>query len=66
MNIEVLFMVDEEMDLVLGVGWVVENVLIVLDYVVVLEGGEGNCVCCGYNGVVWLEVMVYGWVVYGL
>ena len=65
MNIEVSFTADEETDSVLGAGWVVENAPIAPDYAVVLEGGEGNRVCCGHNGVVWLEVTVHGRAAHG-
>ncbi len=30
-----------------------------------MEGGEGNAVCCGHNGVVWLEVAVHGRAAHG-
>jgi succinyl-diaminopimelate desuccinylase len=35
------------------------------DYAVVGEGGEGNAVCCGHNGVVWLNVRVHGRAAHG-
>jgi succinyl-diaminopimelate desuccinylase len=35
------------------------------DYAVVMEGGEGNAVCCGHNGTVWLEVTVHGRAAHG-
>jgi succinyl-diaminopimelate desuccinylase len=65
MNIEVSFTADEETDSVLGAGWVVEHAPISPDYAVVLEGGEGHRVCCGHNGVVWLEVTVHGRAAHG-
>ena len=60
MNIEVSFTADEETDSALGTGWLVEHAPIKPDYAVVMEGGEGSAVCCGHNGVVWLEVTVHG------
>jgi succinyl-diaminopimelate desuccinylase len=65
MNIEVSFTADEETDSVLGAGWVVEHAPISPDYAVVMEGGEGHRVCCGHNGVVWLEVTVHGRAAHG-
>jgi len=35
------------------------------DYAVVGEGGEGDAVCCGHNGVVWLNVHVLGRAAHG-
>jgi succinyl-diaminopimelate desuccinylase len=60
MNVEVSFTADEETDSALGTGWLVEHAPIKPDYAVVMEGGEGSAVCCGHNGVVWLEVTVHG------
>ena len=60
MNLEVSFTADEETDSALGTGWLVEHAPIKPDYAVVMEGGEGAAVCCGHNGVVWLEVTVHG------
>lgn len=65
MNVEVSFTADEETDSALGAGWVVENAPISPDYAVVMEGGEGHRVCCGHNGVVWLEVTVHGRAAHG-
>ncbi|ATC63746.1 acetylornithine deacetylase [Nibricoccus aquaticus] len=65
MNVEVSFTADEETDSALGAGWVVEHAPISPDYAVVMEGGEGNRVCCGHNGVVWLEVTVHGRAAHG-
>ncbi|MBC7367596.1 MAG: ArgE/DapE family deacylase [Undibacterium sp.] len=65
MNIEVSFTADEETDSALGTGWLVEHAPIKPDYAVVMEGGEGPAVCCGHNGVVWLEVTVYGKAAHG-
>ncbi|MGC4071457.1 MAG: ArgE/DapE family deacylase [Nibricoccus sp.] len=65
MNIEVSFTADEETDSALGAGWVVEHAPISPDYAVVMEGGEGHRVCCGHNGVVWLEVTVHGRAAHG-
>lgn len=60
MNVEVSFTADEETDSVLGAGWLVEHAPIKPDYAIVMEGGEGNTVCCGHNGTIWLEVIVHG------
>ena len=60
LNIEVSFTADEETDSALGTGWLVRHAPIKPDYAVVMEGGEGPTVCCGHNGVVWLEVTVHG------
>ena len=65
MNIEVSFTADEETDSALGTGWLVEHAPIKPDYAVVMEGGEGPAVCCGHNGVVWLEVTVHGKAAHG-
>jgi succinyl-diaminopimelate desuccinylase len=63
--VEVSFTADEETDSMLGSAWVVEHGGISPDRVVVMEGGEGNAVCCGHNGVVWLEVTVHGKAAHG-
>jgi succinyl-diaminopimelate desuccinylase len=60
MNVEVSFTADEETDSELGAGWLVHHAPIEPDYAVVMEGGEGNAVCCGHNGTLWLEVTVHG------
>ncbi len=65
MNVEVSFTADEETDSVLGTGWLVQNAPIRPDCAIVMEGGEGNNVCCGHNGVVWLEVTVHGRAAHG-
>ena len=65
LNVEVSFTADEETDSTLGTGWLVENAPIRPDYAIVMEGGEGNAVCCGHNGVVWLEVTVHGRAAHG-
>jgi succinyl-diaminopimelate desuccinylase len=65
MNVEVSFTADEETDSVLGTGWLVQHAPINPDYAVVMEGGEGAHVCCGHNGVVWLEVQVHGRAAHG-
>lgn len=65
MNIEVSFTADEETDSVLGTGWLVRHAPIAPDYAIVMEGGEGNAVCCGHNGTVWLEVTVHGRAAHG-
>ncbi|HWL16703.1 MAG TPA: ArgE/DapE family deacylase [Opitutus sp.] len=65
MNVEVSFTADEETDSELGAGWLVRHAPIRPDYAIVMEGGEGGCVCCGHNGVVWLEVVVHGRAAHG-
>jgi succinyl-diaminopimelate desuccinylase len=59
-NVEVSFTADEETDSVLGSNWVVDHGRLRADYALVGEGGEGDAVCCGHNGVVWLNVHVHG------
>lgn len=65
MNVEVSFTADEETDSILGAGWLVDHAPIRPDYAIVMEGGEGPAVCCGHNGVVWLEVTVHGRAAHG-
>lgn len=65
LNIEVSFTADEETDSQLGTGWLVQNAPINPDYAIVMEGGEKNIICCGHNGVVWLEVAVQGKAAHG-
>lgn len=65
MNLEVSFTADEETDSALGAAWLVRQAPIRPDYAVVMEGGEGNAVCCGHNGTVWLEVTVHGRAAHG-
>jgi succinyl-diaminopimelate desuccinylase len=65
MNVEVSFTADEETDSFLGARWVVDEAPIQPDYAVVMEGGEGNEVCCGHNGTLWLEVTVHGRAAHG-
>ena len=65
MNVEVSFTADEETDSFLGTGWLVKNAPINPDYAVVMEGGEAGRVCCGHNGVVWMEVQVHGRAAHG-
>ena len=65
MNVEVSFTADEETDSALGAGWLVTQAAIRPDYAIVMEGGEGSTVCCGHNGVVWLEVTVHGRAAHG-
>ncbi|HTJ79820.1 MAG TPA: M20 family metallopeptidase [Rariglobus sp.] len=65
MNVEVSFTADEETDSELGAGWLVKRAPVKPDYAVVMEGGEGNAVCCGHNGVVWLNVTVHGRAAHG-
>jgi len=64
-NVEVSFTADEETDSELGAGWLVRHAPIDPDYAIVMEGGEGARVCCGHNGVVWLEVVVHGRAAHG-
>lgn len=64
-NVEVSFTADEETDSMLGAGWLVGHAPIRPDYAIVMEGGEGDSVCCGHNGVVWLEVTVHGRAAHG-
>jgi succinyl-diaminopimelate desuccinylase len=59
-NVEVSFTADEETDSLLGAGWLVDNIPLQADYIVVMEGGEGRQIGCGHNGVVWLNVVVHG------
>lgn len=65
LNVEVSFTADEETDSVLGAEWVVKHGGISPDYAVVMEGGEGSRICCGHNGVIWLEVTVHGRAAHG-
>ena len=65
MNVEVSFTADEETDSILGTGWLVKHAPIQPDFAVVMEGGEGSGVCCGHNGVVWLDVQVHGRAAHG-
>jgi succinyl-diaminopimelate desuccinylase len=65
LNIEVSFTADEETDSNLGAGWLVQHAPIRPDYAVVMEGAEGRSICCGHNGVVWLEVAVHGRAAHG-
>lgn len=64
-NVEVSFTADEETDSTLGTGWVTRHGRLRADYAIVGEGGEGDAVCCGHNGVVWLNVRVHGRAAHG-
>ncbi len=64
-NVEVSFVADEETDSALGTGWITQYGKLRADYAVVGEGGEGNAICCGHNGVVWLNVQVHGKAAHG-
>jgi succinyl-diaminopimelate desuccinylase len=64
-NVEVSFTADEETDSLLGTSWLVRHAPIRPDFAVVMEGGEGGAICCGHNGVVWLEVAVHGRAAHG-
>ena len=64
-NVEVSFTADEETDSVLGAGWAVKHGKLRADYAVVGEGGEGDAICCGHNGVVWLNIHVHGKAAHG-
>jgi succinyl-diaminopimelate desuccinylase len=65
MNIEVSFTADEETDSFLGARWIVDEAPVKPDYAIVMEGGEGEEVCCGHNGTLWLEVAVHGIAAHG-
>jgi succinyl-diaminopimelate desuccinylase len=65
MNIEVSFTADEETDSYLGARWVVDEAPVRPDYAIVMEGAEGNQVCCGHNGTLWMEVVVHGRAAHG-
>ena len=65
MNVEVSFTADEETDSFLGSRWVVDEAPISPDYAIVMEGAEGEQVCCGHNGTLWLEVTVHGRAAHG-
>jgi succinyl-diaminopimelate desuccinylase len=56
---------DEETDSALGTGWITQYGKLRADYAVVGEGGEGNAICCGHNGVVWLNVQIHGKAAHG-
>ena len=64
-NVEVSFTADEETDSALGTGWIATHGKLRADFAIVGEGGEGNAVCCGHNGVVWLNVRVHGKAAHG-
>lgn len=64
-NVEVSFTADEETDSLLGTGWVANHGKLRADYALVGEGGEGDLICCGHNGVVWLNVRVCGRAAHG-
>jgi succinyl-diaminopimelate desuccinylase len=64
-NVEVSFTADEETDSTLGTGWITRQGRLRADYAIVGEGGEGDSVCCGHNGVVWLNVRVHGKAAHG-
>lgn len=65
LNVEVSFVADEETDSALGSGWITRHGGLRADYAVVGEGGEGDAICCGHNGVVWLNVRVHGRAAHG-
>ncbi len=65
MNVEVSFTADEETDSFLGARWIVDEAPVRPDYAIVMEGAEGNQVCCGHNGTLWLEVTVHGRAAHG-
>ncbi|MFI5337535.1 MAG: M20/M25/M40 family metallo-hydrolase, partial [Opitutales bacterium] len=64
-NVEVSFTADEDTDSLLGSNWVVDHGRLKADNAIVGEGGEGDLVCCGHNGVVWLNVRVHGKAAHG-
>ena len=65
LNVEVSFTADEETDSFLGARWVVDEAPIRPDYAIVMEGAEGNQICCGHNGTLWMEVTVHGKAAHG-
>jgi len=65
MNVEVSFTADEETDSFLGSRWVVDEAPINPDFAIVMEGAEGDKVCCGHNGTLWLEVRLHGRAAHG-
>jgi succinyl-diaminopimelate desuccinylase len=65
MSVEVSFTADEETDSFLGARWIVDEAPIRPDYAIVMEGAEGDEVCCGHNGTLWLEVTVHGRAAHG-
>ncbi|MFZ5496426.1 MAG: M20 family metallopeptidase [Verrucomicrobiota bacterium] len=65
LNVEVSFTADEETDSTLGAEWVTRHGRLRADYAIVGEGGEGDEICCGHNGVVWLNVRVHGRAAHG-
>ncbi len=64
-NLEVSFTADEETDSVLGTEWVVHHGKLRADYAIVCEGGQGDAICCGHNGVIWLDVLLHGKAAHG-
>ena len=64
-NVEVSFTADEETDSALGSAWLVQQAGLRADYAVVMEGGEGQAICCGHNGVLWFNVTVHGRAAHG-
>lgn len=64
-NLEISFVCDEETDSALGTGWITRHGKLRADYAVVGEGGEGDTICCGHNGVVWFNVRVHGRAAHG-
>jgi succinyl-diaminopimelate desuccinylase len=64
-NVEVSFTADEETDSFLGARWLVDEAPIDPDYAIVMEGADGNKVCCGHNGTLWVEVSVVGKAAHG-
>ncbi len=59
-NVEVAFVPDEESNSMHGTGYIVQEKLVNADYAVVCEGGWGDVLGCGHNGVLWMEVTVRG------
>lgn len=60
MNVEVAFVPDEETNSLNGTGYLVAQKWHHADYAIVCEGGWGDFVGCGHNGVIWMEVTVKG------
>jgi succinyl-diaminopimelate desuccinylase len=59
-NVEVSFTADEETGGELGAGYVVKEGLVEADFVIVCEGGNGQNIGCGHNGIFWTRVEVRG------
>ncbi len=60
LDVECSFTPDEETGGELGAGYLVRSGLVGAEYALVGEGGSGNEVGCGHNGVLWMRVAVQG------